>query len=117
VIELAVAVNRVPPHLQRLGLVTVPADRTDTEPEWLWATRITAEAARAAMVNGRTPRERAETYERLILTAREERQRGKNPEPGAKASTSISGGSLYNQIDFTDITLSGFDEPTPTDPV
>jgi hypothetical protein len=93
----------------------------DIEPQWLWATRVTAEAARVAMVEGRTPRERFETYERLILVACEERQRRKNPQsvdPAAKAPTSISGSSFYNYVQFSDtITLSGFEGLIPTDPV
>lgn len=92
----------------------------DFEPKWLWATRVTAEAARAAMVQGRTPQERFEIYERLILAACEERQRRKN----SKLSTSIAEATashpadlLYNYIEVEDsINISGFDEAEPRDP-
>jgi hypothetical protein len=43
----------------------MPADIPDPdfEPEWLWATRVTAQAAGAATVKGRTSQERFELYE------------------------------------------------------
>src|SRR5215472_479072 len=55
----------------------MPADIRDPdfEPEWLWGTRVTAEAARAARVESRTSQERFKIYERLILAACEARKR------------------------------------------
>jgi hypothetical protein len=86
----------------------------DFEPKWLWATRVTAEAARAAMVQGRTPRERFEIYERLISAACEERQRRKSPELStsiAEATASVPADLLYNYIEVDDsISISAFDE-------
>jgi hypothetical protein len=85
----------------------------DFEPEWLWGTRVTAEAARVASVNGRTPQERFQMYERLILAACEERQRRESPEHRgsiAEATASICGNVLYNYIEVEDsIIISGFE--------
>jgi len=55
----------------------MPADARDPdfEPEWLWGTRVTAEAARAARAKSRTSQERFEIYELLILAACEARKR------------------------------------------
>jgi hypothetical protein len=92
----------------------------DFEPKWLWATRVTAEAARAAMVQGRTPQERFEIYQRLILAACEARQRRKSPQPStsiAEATASLPAGQLYNYIEVGDsITISAFDDVKPSDP-
>jgi hypothetical protein len=89
----------------------------DFESEWLWGTRITAEAARAASVRGRNPRERFEIYERLILEAYEERQRRESPKHGgliAEVTASTPSNSLYNFIEAEEsIILSGF-EPDDT---
>ena len=99
----------------------MPLDVPDPafDPKWLWATQVTAEAARAAMVQGRTPQERFETYERLILAACEERQRRKNPEPGtsiAEATASLPADLLYNYVEVEDsIVISAFDETEPCD--
>lgn len=93
----------------------MPADIPDSdfEPEWLWRTRVTAEAARVASVKGRTPQERFQMYERLILAACEERQRRERPERRASiaaATASISGNLLYNHIEVEDgIIISGFE--------
>jgi hypothetical protein len=100
----------------------MPVDVPDPafDPKWLWATRVTAEAARAAMVQGRTRQERFEIYERLILAAWEERQRRKNPKPGAsiaKATASVPADLLYNYLGVDDsISISEFDEVDPHDP-
>jgi len=98
----------------------MPVDVSDPdfEPKWLWATRVTAEAARAAMVKGRTPQERFEIYEQLILAACEERQRRKNPEPSTSiAEATASADLLYNYIEVEDsIIISGFDEAEPRKP-
>jgi hypothetical protein len=98
--------------------VDVPDQAFD--PKWLWATRVTAEAARAAMVQGRTPQERFEIYERLILAACEERQRRKSSKPStsiAEATASHSADLLYNYVEVEDsIIISGFDEIEPRDP-
>jgi hypothetical protein len=100
----------------------MPVDVPDPafDPKWLWATRVTAEAARAAMVQGRTPQERFEIYERLILAACEERQRRKNSKPStsiAEATASHPADLLYNYIEVEDsINISGFDESEPRDP-
>jgi hypothetical protein len=63
----------------------MPADIPDPdfEPEWLWSTRVTAEAARAARVESRTSQERFEIYERLIQAAFEARKRRDVPNPVA----------------------------------
>lgn len=79
----------------------MPTDIADPyfEPAWLWATRVTAEAARAALTKGRTPQERFDIYERLILAACEEQQRRKSakhnnsivdPTPPTSANSSSS---------------------------
>jgi hypothetical protein len=85
----------------------------DFEPEWLWSTRVTAEAARAAMVTGRTSRERFEIYERLIWAAYEARNGGQSPERGGsitEATASIPGNLLQNYIEVEDnIVISGFE--------
>jgi hypothetical protein len=85
----------------------------DFEPEWLWATRVTAQAAGAATVKGRTSQERFELYERLILAACEARKRRESPEPsGSKteATASIPGYLAHNNIDVEDnIIISGFE--------
>jgi hypothetical protein len=90
------------------------------DPKWLWATRVTAEAARAAMVQGRTPQERFEIYERLILAACEERQRRENPKPStsiAEATASLPADLLYNYVEAEDsIIISAFDEAEPGNP-
>ena len=87
----------------------------DFEPEWLWRTRVTAEAARVAMVKGRTAQERCEIYERLILAAFKERQHRKSPEHGgsiAEATASVSGNLLYNHLEVEEgIIMSGFEAP------
>ena len=92
--------------------MTFDASAPDFEPKWLWATRVTAEAARAAMVQGRTQQERFEIYERLILAACEERQHRTRPEPSgptAEATASLPGGLLYNYIEVEDsIIISTF---------
>lgn len=91
----------------------------DFEPKWRWATRVTAESARAAMAQGSTPRERFEIYERLILAACEKRQCS-HPEPStsiAEATASIQRNLLYNFVEVDDsISISAFDEAEPTDP-
>lgn len=93
----------------------MPADITDPdfEPEWLWGTRITAEAAHVASVEGRSPRERFEIYERLILTAYEKRQRRESPEDSgliADASASTPGNLLSNFTEAEEsIIISGFE--------
>ena len=93
----------------------MPADTPDPdfEPEWLWGTRVTAEAAHAASVKGRTPQERFEIYECLILAAHEARQRRENPEHSgsiAEATAYIPGNLLYNYVEFEDsIIISGFE--------
>ena len=98
----------------------MPADISDPafEPEWLWGTRVTAEAARAAMVTGRTPQERFEIYERLIVAACEERQRRKSPEHSgstAEPTASIQRSLLYNYIESEDsIIISGFEAAADT---
>jgi hypothetical protein len=99
----------------------MPVDVPDPtfEPKWLWATRVTAEAARAAMVHGRTSQERYEIYERLILAACEERQRRKSPKPSTsigEATAAIQGNLLYNYIEVEDsINISAFEEAGLTD--
>jgi hypothetical protein len=94
---------------------TVPD--ADFEPEWLWATRITAQAARAAMGEGRTPQERFAIYERLILAGCEERHRRTSPERGgaiAEAAASILGNPLYNDIEVdTGVDMSAFEQADP----
>ena len=93
----------------------MPADIPDPdfEPEWLWGTRVTAEAARVASVKGRTPQERFQIYERLILAACEEGQRHKSPDHGgsiAEAPASIPGNFLHNYVELEDsIIISGFE--------
>ena len=85
----------------------------DFEPEWLWGTRVTAEAARAAMLEGRTRQERFEIYERVILAACEERRRHKDPGQGgaiAERAASIPDGFFDNTIGAGAATLSGFEE-------
>lgn len=100
----------------------MPVDVTDPdfEPKWLWATRVTAEAAHAAMVKGRTPQERYEIYEQLILVACEERQRRKSPEPStsiAEATASLPADLLYNYIEVEDsIIISAFEDAEPRNP-
>jgi hypothetical protein len=85
----------------------------DFEPEWLWGTRITAEAAHVSGVKGRTPRERFEIYERLISAAYKERQRRESPEHGgliADAAASIRDNLLFNITETEEsIILSGFE--------
>jgi hypothetical protein len=91
----------------------------DFEPEWLWATRVTAEAARAAMAKGRTAQERFAIYEQLIVAACEQRGHRKRPEHrGAIAeATTISGNLLYDYIEVeTNISISAFEGAEPTDP-
>jgi hypothetical protein len=90
----------------------MPADvaNPNFEAEWLWATRVTAEAARAAMVKGRTRQERFEIYERLILVACQERQRSKRSEHSGsivEPTRSIPGN--YNESEDS-IIISGFEE-------
>ena len=92
----------------------MPADIPDPdfEPEWLWGTRVTAEAARVASVKGRTPQERFQIYERLILAACKERQRCESPEHSgsiAEATASTPYNLLYNQIEGDNIIISGFE--------
>jgi hypothetical protein len=102
------------PDTQRPSGVLDP----DFEPEWLWATRVTAEAARAAMARGRTPQERFAIYERLILAACKERGRRKSPEQrGAIAeATTIPGNLLYDYTEVgTSIGISAFEGTEPTD--
>ena len=88
----------------------------DFEPAWLWATRVTAEAARAALVEGRTPQERFAIYERLILAACGERQRCESPEHSSSivdAATSTPNSLLYSCIDIDNsIGISKFEEDT-----
>jgi hypothetical protein len=97
----------------------INAPDPDFDPKWLWATRVTAEAARAAMVKGRTPQERFEIYERLILAACEGRQRRKNPQPSTstgETTGSLPAGLLYNYVDVVDsIIISAFDESESRD--
>ena len=91
----------------------------DFEPEWLWATRVTAEAAHAAMAKGRTPQERFEIYERLILAACEERGGRKSREHrGAVAEAAmIPGNLLYDHTEVeSGISISAFEGEEPTDP-
>lgn len=99
--------------------MTLDVSDPDFEPKWQWATRVTAESARAAMVQGRTPQERFEIYERLILAACEKRQCS-SPEPStsiAEATASVQRNLLYNFIEVDDnIIISSFDEAGPTDP-
>jgi len=96
----------------------MPADTSDPdfEPEWLWNTRITAEAARVAMMDGRTTPQRVEIYHRLISAACEERQRRKNPQHGGsnvEATTPIPSDVLYDDIAAWDnILISGFESAT-----
>jgi hypothetical protein len=94
----------------------MPADvaNPDFEPEWLWATRVTAEAARAAMVKGHTRQERFEIYERLILVACQERQRCKSSAHSGsivEATVSTPGNLSYNYVEGDDsVIISGFEE-------
>jgi hypothetical protein len=85
----------------------------DFEPEWLWGTRVTAEAARVATEKGRTPQERFHVYEQLILSACEERQRRESPEPNgliSEPTASTRHNLLYNCIKIEDsIIISGFE--------
>jgi hypothetical protein len=93
----------------------MPADISDPdfEPEWLWNTRVTAEAARAAMINGRTRLQRVEIYQRLISEACEARQRRKNPQhidSNVEASPPRPGDFLYDDIAAeANIPISGFE--------
>jgi hypothetical protein len=93
----------------------MPADIPDSdfEPEWLWGTRVTAEAARAAMVRGRTSQERFAIYERLIRVACEARKGYQSPERSdsiTEATASIPGNLLNNYIEDEDnIIISGFE--------
>ena len=99
--------------------MTLDVSDPDFEPKWRWATRVTAESARAAMVQGQTSQERFEIYERLILAACEKRQCG-HPEPStsiAEATASIQRDLLHNFIEIDEsIIISAFDEAGPTDP-
>jgi hypothetical protein len=95
----------------------MPADipNPDSEPRWLWATRVTAFAARAAIVGGRTREERFEIYERLITSACEERQRSKSSQHNGSIvedTGSMPGSNAtYSYIDDDDdISISGFEE-------
>jgi hypothetical protein len=92
----------------------------DFEPQWLWATRVTAEAARAAMVKGRTPREHFEIYEQLILALCNERQREKTPEHSttiAEATAPIPGNPVYNYLEVEErIMISSFADSDTIDP-
>ena len=93
----------------------MPADTPDPdfEPEWLWATRVTAEAAGAATAKGRTSQERFELYERLILAACEARKRPESPEHSgsiSEAAASIPGYLAHNNLEVEDdIIISGFE--------
>jgi hypothetical protein len=94
----------------------MPADIPDPdfEPEWLWGTRVTAEAARVASVKGRTPQERFQMYERLISAACEERQRRKSPDHRrsiAEAPATIPNHLRCNYVEVEDsIIISGFED-------
>ena len=85
-----------------------------SEPNWVWATRVTAQAARAAMAKGRTPQERFEIYHRLVLAACEEPQRRQSPEHSGSISeaTALALDNLsYDYIDVEAIiNISGFEE-------
>ena len=85
----------------------------DFEPAWLWGTRVTAEAARVAMREGRTRQERFEIFERLISAACEKRQRHRDPGQGgaiAAKAASIPSGVFNNNIGAGAVILSGFEE-------
>jgi hypothetical protein len=93
--------------------MTASVPDRDFEPEWLWGTRVTAEAARTAMLEGRTRQERFEIYERLISAACAERRRHKDPEQDraiAERAASIPDGFFGNDIGAGAVTLSGFEE-------
>ncbi len=78
----------------------------ESDAAWLWATRVTAEAARAALATGRTPRERFEVYERLIGAACEERQRRKTRiRNGSLSSTTTAISPLYDDAGSIDPAL------------
>jgi tetratricopeptide (TPR) repeat protein len=47
---------------------------SDREPQWVWNTRVTDEAARAALAKGQTPQERFELFEQIIAAACQERK-------------------------------------------
>jgi len=92
----------------------MPTDTPDPdfEAEWLWGTRVTAEAARAAMVRGRTSQERFEIYERLIWAAYEARKGGQSPERGgsnSEATAPIPGNLVDDYMDAEDNIISGFE--------
>jgi hypothetical protein len=93
----------------------MPADIPDPdfEPEWLWGTRVTAEAARAARAKGRTSQERFQIYERLIFAACAARKRRESPEHSCSitgATASIPGNMMHNYIEVEDnIMISGFE--------
>src|SRR5258708_5261625 len=96
---------------------------SDFEPEWVWNTRVTAEAARAAFANGQPSQERFELFEQLILTAGKKRTRTKSTDVGEFTSaidTCRSGKTRGNDAGPTGNNLSGFEGwrntyPTPND--
>ena len=89
-------------------------DKSDIEPDWQWRTRVTNEAASVALAKGRTPQERFEIFDQLVMAACQERERlskdgatgsgtGKTPKP-------ISSRQLYDYVESPDRELSGFDQ-------
>jgi hypothetical protein len=98
--------------------MTLDVSDPDLEPKWRWATRVTAESARAAMAEGRTPQERFEIYERLIIAACEKRQRTcREPNTSiTEVTASTQRNLLYNFVEVDDnISISAFDDAGPAD--
>ncbi|HVH82191.1 MAG TPA: hypothetical protein VM782_22530 [Stellaceae bacterium] len=94
------------------------ADRTEPAnanrgSDWVWGTQITAEAARIALSTGKSPRERFEIYERLILLACKQRDRraGDIKDNGsvAEAALTVPGRSLFDYLESAEQDLSDLD--------
>jgi tetratricopeptide (TPR) repeat protein len=84
-------------------------DKSDHEPDWVRNTRVTAEAARAALASSKIPQERFEHFEQSTVAARQESKyatrRGEGDTNDARSSDETS----YGNVERGDINLSGFE--------
>ena len=75
-------------------------DESDREPDWVWNTRVTAEAARAALLSSQIPQERFQLFEKLTVAACQGRKYTNRRNEAATNEVCGSDGTLYGNVEI-----------------